>query len=119
MLSREEKPRILATYELQAEDEGRTSVRLPECEHCGAQGRRLFLSSALGSVQAVDVGKRVSLVRYPNGAEVVQVENEEQRRLRLARALVGPELASKMKREALLWIGEREAKKQRKGEEQC
>jgi hypothetical protein len=95
MLSREDKPTILATYEIQASDVGKATIRL----HYGGSERSHSVASCLGRIMRQDVGRRLTLLRFANGAEVLQAENAEQRTKReereerLAEALLRARLA--------------------------
>ena len=74
----------LAEYFIRPEDVGQSSARLPACECCKQDGRRVFFGTVLGTVLPQDVGRRLVLLRYGNGAEVWQAESDLQRREREA-----------------------------------
>jgi hypothetical protein len=84
--------KTLATYDVKPSDVGQITARLPRCESCGREGRLVLLNSALGVVQDIDVGRRLYLQRFDNGAEVWQAESlgqmhDRRQKERLDRAL--------------------------------
>lgn len=69
-------------FTIKPEHVGKTTVELSCCHACG-QGRTICLSSAIGRVQLIDIGKRVYSVSNESGASrVIQVENDAQRDMR-------------------------------------
>lgn len=63
---------------LTAADVGKRRIRRPDCGCCGQRRPPIDIGSAIGEVQAIDVGKRVYDV---DG--VIQVENDNQRDARI------------------------------------
>lgn len=64
-------------YIIQSGDVGKRHIKLHECPICNTV-RILDLSSVLGSVQSIDIGKRI----FRSGG-ILQVENDQQMASRL------------------------------------
>jgi len=81
------KPKLIHT--IVPQDVGRNRIERTCCGGCGTKQPAIYLSDSIGRVQTGDIGKRVYLVwAHANTNPIVQVENDEQLKKRLARRTV-------------------------------
>lgn len=68
----------ILVYEIKKEDIGKCTLPLGQCQCCGKKNGVIVVSSLMGRILPIDIGKRIYRV-----GDIYQVENQEQLSRRL------------------------------------